>query len=330
MKALITGGAGFIGYHQANELLREGYKVVLVDNFSRGVQDFFLQELKKNPKVTVISMDILKRHNLLELDDDFDYIYHFAAIIGVQNVLEHPYDVLQINMELLFNVIDFARKQRRLKRFIFASTSEVYAGTLQYYDMEIPTPESVALTVSALEHPRTSYMLSKIYGEAVMQQSGLPFVIIRPHNFYGPRMGMSHVIPELLKKAYYAKDDQMLEVFSVEHKRTFCYISDAVRMIRLLAEKEAAKGQTFNIGNQMPEVSIRDVAQLILKIVGKALEIDAKPSSSIGSPVRRCPDMKKTYAYIDCAGQVSLEDGIRETFDWYKKYIFEGNEISAK
>lgn len=330
MKALITGGAGFIGYHQANELLKEGYKVVLIDNFARGVQDSFLGELEQNPQVTLMSMDIMERQNLLELDNDFDYIYHFAAIIGVQNVLEHPYDVLRINIELLFNMIDFAKKQKRLKCFIFASTSEVYAGTLQYYNMVIPTPESTALTVSALEHPRTSYMLSKIYGEAVMQQSGLPFVIIRPHNFYGPRMGMSHVIPELLKKAYFANDGQMLEVFSVEHKRTFCYISDAVRMIRLIAEKEEAKGQTFNIGNEMPEISIREVAQLILKIVGKVLDIDEKSAAVIGSPIRRCPDMKKAYALIDYIGQVSLEDGIRETFEWYKKHVFEGNEVSAK
>ena len=312
MKALITGGAGFIGYHMAGELLKEGYNVVLVDNFSRGVHDIFLEKLEQNSQVTLISMDIMEKQNLLKLDNDFDYIYHFAAIIGVQNVLQRPYDVLRINMELLFNMVDFAKMQKQLKNFIFASTSEVYAGTLQYYNITIPTPESTALTVSALEHPRTSYMLSKIYGEAVMQQSGLPFVIIRPHNFYGPRMGMAHVVPELLKKAYLAKESEMLEVFSVEHKRTFCYISDAVKMIRLLAEKEEAKGQTFNIGNEVPEVSIREVAQLILKVVGKSLDIDAKPAAMIGSPVRRCPDLKKTFTYLDvCYTHLTLPTNSR-------------------
>lgn len=329
MRVLITGGAGFIGYHLAKELLAQGYEIVLSDNLSRGVEDIFLQELEKNPKLTFVFEDLMLKENVMKMDEDFDYIYHFAAIIGVQNVLNHPYDVLEKNIQLLIHMIEFAKRQKNLKRFIFASTSEIYAGTLQYYDMTIPTPESTPLTITPLEHPRTSYMLSKIYGEALLQQSGLPFTIIRPHNFYGPRMGMSHVIPELLKKAYFAKEGEKLEVFSVEHKRTFCYISDAVMMIRKLAECKDAEGETFNIGNESPEVSILEVAEKVIEAVNQLLEIDAKPATA-GSPIRRCPRMKKT---IDCIGyqeRVSLKEGIGKTFEWYKKYIFEGNEVSAK
>lgn len=329
MKALISGGAGFIGFHLADELVAHGYEVVLIDNFSRGVKDTLLTELEKNSHVSLVSADLLSKENLMELGTDFDYIYHLAAIIGVQNVLENPYNVLKENVELLINMIEFARMQKGLKRFIFASTSEIYAGTLQYYDMQIPTPEITPLTVTPLEHPRTSYMLSKIYGEALLQQSGIKFTIIRPHNFYGPRMGMSHVIPELLKKAYFADNDQGIEVFSVEHKRTFCYIHDAVIMIRMLAESEAAEGDAFNVGNQMPEVTIMEVAQDILDVVGKPLTIKAKPATP-GSPARRCPSMKKTEDCIGYTGKVSLKEGIQRTFDWYKKYIFEGNEVGAK
>ena len=90
------------------------------------------------------------------------------------------------------NAIDIAKKQKRLKRLLFASTSEVYAGTLRYHGLEFPTTEETPLTVSDLRHPRTSHMLSKIYGEALLRQSNLPYTIFRPHNFYGPRMGMSH------------------------------------------------------------------------------------------------------------------------------------------
>lgn len=329
MKALITGGAGFIGYHLTKELVAEGYKVVLADNFSRGVEDSFLKELEKNPNITFISADLMEKENVMKLGTDFDYIYHLAAIIGVQNVLHHPYDVLDKNVELLIHMIELAKVQQHMRRFIFASTSEIYAGTLQYYDMKIPTPEETPLTITPLEHPRTSYMLSKIYGEAMLQQSGLKFTIIRPHNFYGPRMGMSHVIPELLNKAYFSEENQKIEVFSVDHKRTFCYISDAVKIIRMLAESSKAQGQAFNVGNESPEVTIQEVAEKILKVTERQLLIDAKPATA-GSPARRCPSMKKTKSCIGYTGEVTLEEGIKKTFDWYKKYIFDGNEVSAK
>jgi nucleoside-diphosphate-sugar epimerase len=92
---------------------------------------------------------------------------------------------------MLENVLTLARDQRDFSRFLFASTSEVYAGTLQYFGMPIPTPENTPLAMTALDEPRTSYMISKIMGEAMCQQSGLPFTIFRPHNVYGPRMGMA-------------------------------------------------------------------------------------------------------------------------------------------
>lgn len=329
MKVLITGGAGFIGYHLTIELIERGYEVVLADNFSRGVKDALLEELEKDPRVSLIPADLLSKESIMNLGADFNYIYHLAAIIGVQNVLDHPYNVLKENVELLINMIEFAKVQRQLKRFIFASTSEIYAGTLKYYDMQIPTPETTPLTATPLEHPRTSYMLSKIYGEALLRQSGIKFTIIRPHNFYGPRMGMSHVIPELLKKAYFTEDGKALQVFSVEHRRTFCYIHDAVLMIRMLAESEAAEGEAFNIGNEWPEVTIMELAQNILDVTNRSLVIDAKPATP-GSPVRRCPSMKKTVACIGYVGKVTLKEGIQKTFDWYKKYIFDGNEVSAK
>ena len=142
-------------------------------------------------------------------------------------------------------------------------------------------------------------------------------------------MGMSHVIPELLKKAYFAKEDEKLEVFSVEHRRTFCYISDAVMMIRKLAECKEAEGEAYNIGNETPEVTILEVAKAVIEVVNRPLKIDARPATA-GSPARRCPGMKKVYDCIGYHGKVSLKEGISETFDWYRKYVFEGNEVSAK
>ena len=325
MKVLITGGAGFIGYHLAKLLTTSGdYQIVIADNFSRGIDDEFLKDLLKNENVEFKRVNLMNPAEINQLAEDFDYIYHLAAIIGVKNVLKNPYLVLRNNVEILFNMIDFAEKQRALRRFIFASTSEVYAGTLSHYGMEIPTPETTPLALTALENPRTSYMFSKLYGEGLLHQSGIPFTIVRPHNFYGPRMGMAHVIPELLKKAYFAKDGDTLEVFSVEHSRTFCYISDAVKMLKLLAENENTEKQTYNVGNETPEITIKNLAEKILEVTGRKIKIIPQPAT-LGSPARRCPSMKKAQEIINYKSQVSLSEGIQKTFDWYKENVFDKN-----
>ena len=220
-KILITGGAGFIGYHLANKLLENNYQIDLLDNFSRGVNDTHLTDLAENETINLINADLLQSTTIDQLDQDYAYIYHFAAVIGVQHVLKAPFDVLEKNFILLQNALKIARKQKKLRRFVFASTSEVYAGTLNHYGLEFPTPESTPLLVSDPHEARSSYMLSKIYGEALCLHSGLPVTIIRPHNFYGPRMGLSHVIPELMKKVIDSENGKV-DVFSINHKRTFC------------------------------------------------------------------------------------------------------------
>lgn len=328
-KVLITGGAGFIGYHLALCLLDAGYRVTLIDNFSRGVADITLDELNKNDNIEFINLDLMDEAEIRKLDDDYEYIYHLAAIIGVQNVLNHAYDVLEKNVLLLTNIIHFAERQVNLKRFIFTSTSEIYAGTLRYFTMELPTPETTPLTIPDLDEARTSYMLSKIYGEALIRQSGLPYTIVRPHNFYGPRMGMSHVIPELLKKAVNLKDGEDLEVFSVDHTRTFCYIDDAVMMMRLLAESGNALNEFYNIGNQEPEVKMSYVGECVVNTVGKNLKIKPKPVTE-GSPARRCPNVEKLHQAVDYQPRFDLQTGINKTYEWYKENIFNGKTIGAR
>ncbi len=329
MKALITGGAGFIGYHLTQRLLKDNYQVHILDDFSRGVKDSFLEELCSNKNVKIISADLMDKNSLDELDSDYDYIFHLAAIIGVQNVLSRSYDVLKNNVEILINMIEFAKNQTNLKRFVFTSTSEIYAGTLKYYGMEIPTPESTPLAITPFESPRTSYMLSKIYGEALLYQSNIPFTIVRPHNFYGPRMGMSHVIPELLRKVYNNEYDGVLKVYSADHKRTFCYIDDAVEFIVRLAESEEAKGKSFNVGNDSPEVTMREVAEMVLQTVGKDYPIEELPPTE-GSPERRCPNVDMAKQYAKYEGVVDIKEGIKRTFEWYKTNVFDGDIECAK
>jgi len=326
---MITGGAGFIGYHLANKLAaNENNEVHIVDNFSRAVRDSHLKKLLNRNNVKGFEVDLLNKEALDIFSNDYEYIYHLAAIVGVKHVLKKPFKVLRDNIILLENMLDFAKKCNALNRFLFASTSEVYAGTLRYFSLPIPTPEDIPLTVNALHEPRTSYMLSKIYGEALCRHSGVPYTIFRPHNFYGPRMGMAHVIPELAKRVYEAENNTSIEVFSTKHKRTFCFIDDAVQMLILIGENPNCEGDVYNIGNQEPEITIEQLAKIIMDFYGKNLKIISKPPTP-GSPERRCPDITKIVASIGYRPKVSLKEGIEKTISWYKRFIFQGKEMSA-
>lgn len=318
-RALITGGAGFIGCHLARALLSHGGGVALLDDFSRGASDEALEALRADG-ATLHDRDLLRPDAFTGLPRDFSHVFHLAAIVGVGNVLARPYAVLRDNVAMAERTLAFAQTQPRLERFVFASTSEVYAGTLHAFALPIPTPEDTPLAATDLAHPRTSYMLSKIYGEALCQQAGLPFTIVRPHNVYGPRMGMSHVVPELLAKAWAAPDGGTLEVFSPTHRRTFCYVDDAVEMIRLAAGRPAGRGATLNVGAQEPEITMADLAGLIARTVGKSLAIVPLPATP-GSPTRRCPDMARTAALTGWTARTSLADGLRATFEWYSRRL---------
>jgi nucleoside-diphosphate-sugar epimerase len=320
-KALITGGLGFIGLHLARTLAEAGCRVDLVDNLSRGAWDDFAQQLLAGPDIRFFQRDLLHAESLPGFDTDYHYIYHLSAILGVQNVLRDPLTVLRDNVSMVFHVLDLARRQTQLRRFVFFSTSEVYAGTLQHFGLTFPTPETTPLALTSLESQRTSYMLSKIYGEALCQQAGLPFTIVRPHNIYGPRMGLAHVIPELLQKAHVSADGQAVDVFSVDHRRTFCFISDAVELIRRAAENPECLSETLNVGTQGPEVSIEELARLIFKVVGKELTIRPQAATP-GSPTRRCPDMTKTQSLTGFTPMVNLTDGVGRTYDWYRLNAF--------
>jgi UDP-glucose 4-epimerase len=328
-KVLITGGAGFIGLHLANHLLNKGCHVHIIDNFARAIDDEELKELLERDNASFSRVDLLDMNMIKNLDTNYDVIFHLAAIIGVVHVLERPYNVLYDNIRMLGNMIDLAHNQTNLSRFFFASTSEVYAGTLKYFDLVTPTPEISPLTVNDLSHSRTSYMLSKIYGEALCQKSGIPFTLFRPHNVYGPRMGMAHVIPEQLRKAHEANEGDSIDVFSANHTRCFCYIDDAVEMLWRMVECPDCEGKTLNLGTQSPEVTIKEVVEACFVAVDKRLNIKNKPASP-GSPARRVPDMTQTLELTSFESQIELFDGIRRTYDWYRKNIFEGGRITAR
>jgi UDP-glucose 4-epimerase len=328
-KTLIIGGGGFIGAHLAQKLAVAEESVDILDNFSRAVRDPFLQKIEEMKSVRLIDADMLDSATPSVLDDDYTSVYQFAAIIGVRHVLERPYEVLHKNVLIQANAIELAKRQKKIDRFIFASTSEVYAGSLKHMNLQVPTPENVPIALTNLEHPRTSYMLSKVYGEAMCQQSDLPFTIVRPHNVYGPRMGLAHVLPELIKKVCVLPQEGQLEVASVDHRRAFCYIDDAIETLHNLAFNPKAVNGTFNLGNQEQEVSIGEVARIVLEITGRTdLKITPLPETP-GSPARRCPDMTKTTNLIGSLPFLSLKDGVERTYKWYTENVFSDGGVSA-
>jgi len=321
VRALITGGAGFIGLHLAKLLLKENYKVDLLDNFSIGILDSELNQILQNSNIKLIEADLIDNDSFKKVNNNYDFIFHFAAILGVENVINMPYEVLDKNVRLTFNAINIAKNQKSLKCFIFSSTSEIYAGTLENNLLTIPTEEKSLIVLPSLEKPRTSYMLSKAYGEALCTQSNIPFLIIRPNNIYGPRMGMAHVIPQLLKKAFTQDDDGYLEVYSLRHTRTFCYVDDAIKQIFHLANTHKAINSVFNIGSQKPEITIKELALKIIKLLEKKLDIRGLPETE-GSVIRRCPNMEKTLHTANYKNQTSIDEGLSLTYEWYLNNYF--------
>jgi UDP-glucose 4-epimerase len=328
MYALITGGAGFIGAHLAQHLLDAGHRVVLVDDFSRGVHDETVRGLAAHPQLALHTADLTRPHGWQTLPDDVDVVFHLAAIVGVANVLRAAYEVLDRNVRMTSEAIAWMRRQPTPARFVFMSTSEVYAGSLQHLPMPIPTPEDTPIALTPLHEARTSYLLSKLYGEALCQQSGVPFTIVRPHNVYGPRMGDAHVVPQLLRRAFDTPDGGCLAVYSPRHQRTFCHVSDAVRWLAALAVSPAARNDTFNLGTDEYEVTITELAQLVCETVGRTLAIEPRDDTP-GSPSRRCPDLTKLRAVTDAVPRMRLDAGLRDTFSWYRPFFARGAKTSA-
>jgi UDP-glucuronate decarboxylase len=318
-RILVTGGAGFLGYHLARRLAEEGAgELTIVDDFSRGQRDEELAALEARPNVRLESADLADSASWQRLEGPYDDVYHFAAVIGVKRVLARPHDVIRVNALSTIHLLDWLVAGGG-EKVLFCSTSEAYAWTQLTQELPVPTGEDVPLTLTTLADPRSSYAGSKIFGELAVNQycraHDKRFVVVRYHNVYGPRMGHEHVVPELLERLLAGEDP--LVVYSAEHTRAFCYVSDAVDATIAAMRDPRADGQTINIGNDREEVTISELASRIRERTGLTPAIE--PRSAANDPIkRRCPDLSRARTLLGYEPKVMLEEGLDRTVAWYE------------
>ncbi|MBW4705345.1 MULTISPECIES: NAD(P)-dependent oxidoreductase [unclassified Micromonospora] len=318
MRALLLGGAGFIGLHLARRLVADGHQVTIVDDFSRGRDDADLDRLRADPAVQVISGDLTSPDTWAALPTGWDQIYLLAAVVGVRNVEQDPARVIRVNTLSALHLLDWVTPGERV---FFASTSEVYAGGVTAGVVPVPTAETVPAMISDVAAPRFAYAASKLLGEAAFlhtaRAKGFETVVGRFHNVYGPRMGADHVIPEMSLRALRGADP--FPVPGADQYRAFCHVDDAVEAMLRLMGAPAAAGQIVHIGNDREETNIGDLAKLVLRVAGVSPAI-APESAPPGSVARRCPDLSRLRELTGYEPGVSLEEGVRSTFAWYREH----------
>ncbi|RJQ60610.1 MAG: NAD-dependent epimerase/dehydratase family protein [Stygiobacter sp.] len=329
---LITGAAGFLGsqfvhYFNAlndSSLLNEKMIIYALDNFKRGIPKWMGTDCN-TAFFKIIQTDITQNINL---PDNIDFIIHAASIASPKYYRDFPIETMDANVVGLRNLLEYSRKHRIIS-FLNFSTSEIYGNP---DSSNIPTKENYNGNVSCTG-PRSCYDESKRYGETLCsyfyQVYNVPIKVVRPFNNYGPGLNIDdkRVIPDFFSNVLNGRD---IIIFSNgSPTRTFCYISDAITGYLLVLLSES-NGEAFNIGTDSPEISVGSLAKLILKTCNSSnkivYQISHEKNYLIDNPQRRCPDITKAKKILGYNPKVSLEAGLRYTFNWYMNSLT-GNNI---
>jgi len=315
MKVLITGGAGFLGSHLADAFLKDRHEVSILDTGS----SFKIKHLLDNAKFHYIHDTIFNLEMLESLIIKCDLIYHMAAVVGVEHYVADPYAVLNVNINGTQNVLRLAHKHN--KKVVFTSTSEVYGR-----NPKVPWDEDDDRVLGSTRIDRWCYSTSKGVGEHfchAYRKMGLPVVIVRYFNVYGPRLDKIDVgrvltifIGQLLR------NEPVTVIGDGSQTRCFTYIDDAIRATVAAGLKPEAEGEIFNIGTDV-ETSIKELAELMIKVSGAKSRITFVTEESVYGESyediqRRVPKVAKMNRILGVRAETSLENGLRETWEWFK------------
>jgi UDP-glucose 4-epimerase len=308
MRVLITGGAGFIGSHLAEALLDRGDAVHVLDDLSTGSIDN-LAALKPRDGFTYTIDSCMNEGLVAELVDGADVVFHLAAAVGVELIVESPVRTIETNVRCTEVVLAAAAKKRR--PVFVASTSEVYGKSA-----DLPFREDGDLVLGPTVRGRWSYACSKAIDEflalAYWRERRLPTVVVRFFNTVGPRQtgryGM--VVPNFVRQALAGTP---ITVYgSGEQRRCFCHVSDVVAALVALVEREDAYGEVYNVGSR-EEISIHDLALRVRDAAGSDSPITLVPyeeayEEGFEDMLRRIPDTTKIHGLVGWAPQRRLDD----------------------
>lgn len=316
MRALITGGAGFVGSHLAEHLLAQGHEVLILDNLSTGSIDN-IAHLKGRPGFDYRIDSVSNEPLVAELVDRSDVVFHLAAAVGVKLIVEQPVHTIETNVHGTEVVLKHASKKKKL--VFIASTSEVYGKST-----DVPFREDADLVLGPTSKHRWAYACSKLIDEflalAYWKERRLPVVIVRLFNTVGPRQTGQYgmVLPTFVRQAL--TGEPMTVFGDGMQSRSFTYVGDVVDALAKLAINPQAVGQVFNIGST-EEITIGDLAERVRAVTGSRSAIRFVPydeayETGFEDMPRRVPDIGKIHGLIGFEPRVPLDDTIRRVVEY--------------
>ncbi len=315
-RALVTGGAGFLGSHLCDALLAEGYSVVAVDNLLTGRKSN-LAHLANDSSFELRQIDINEPFDC----GTVDYVFHFASPASPVDYAAHGIETLKVNSLGTFHALELARKYTA--KFLVSSTSECYGDPLQH-----PQQESYWGNVNPIG-PRSVYDESKRFSEAATmayhRYHKVDTRIVRIFNTYGPRMQLNdgRVIPNFMKQAL--RDEDITVYGDGRQTRSFCYVSDEIEGFLRLAKSD--EHLPTNIGNPN-EFTMLECAQRVLEVTGSKSRVRHEPLPE-DDPKQRRPDITKARALLGWEPKVDLESGLRLSLPYFRKAV-EEEQISTQ